>query len=94
MNINENGRTYILSQESIEKIKNLINLIIFASEKAENIFKLNELEKNEIEIISNLLEILSDFNNCMLNLKPIQNFFILSYIISKTLYRNIKQNLK
>ena len=80
MNINENGRTYILNQESIEKIKNLINLIIFASEKAENIFKLNELEKNEIEIISNLLEILSDFNNCMLNLKPIQNFFILSYI--------------
>ena len=49
MNINENGRTYILNQESIEKIKNLINLIIFASEKAENIFKLNELEKNEIE---------------------------------------------
>ena len=80
MNINENGGTYILNQESIEKIKNLINLIIFASEKAENIFKLNELEKNEIEIISNLLEILSDFNNCMLNLKPIQNFFILSYI--------------
>ena len=82
MNINENKGTNTLKEEINEKIKikNLINLIITANENAEIIYKLIELEKNEIELISNLLEILSDFNNCLLNLTPTQNLYILIYI--------------
>ncbi len=82
MNINENKGTNTLKEEINEKIKikNLINLIITANENAEIIYKLMELEKNEIELISNLLEILSDFNNCLLNLTPTQNLYILIYI--------------
>ena len=82
MNINENKGTNTLKEETDQKIKikNLINLIITANENAEIIYKLIELEKNEIELISNLLEILSDFNNCLLNLTPTQNLYILIYI--------------
>ena len=82
MNINENKGTNTLKEETDQKIKikNLINLIITANENAEIIYKLMELEKNEIELISNLLEILSDFNNCLLNLTPTQNLYILIYI--------------
>ena len=82
MNINENIKSDNLKEETIEKIKikNLINLIISANENRELIYKLIELEKNEIELISNLLEILSDFNDCLLNLTPTQNLYILIYI--------------
>ena len=80
MNINENTETYALKQETIEKIKYLINTIISAKENPENYVKLLEQEKNEIELISNLLEILSDFNNCILNMTSIQNLYILIYI--------------
>ena len=80
MNINENTKTYVLKKENIEKVKNLINLIISAKENPEIIYNLIEQEKNEIELMSNLLEILSDFNNCLLNLTPIQNLYILIYI--------------
>ena len=80
MNINENSHTYILKKETIEKIKNLINLILLANENTENIYKLIEQEKNEIELISNLLAILGDFNNCILNMTPMQNLYILIYI--------------
>ena len=80
MNINENTEIYALKQETIEKIKYLINTIISAKENPENYVKLLEQEKNEIELISNLLEILSDFNNCILNMTSIQNLYILIYI--------------
>ena len=82
MNINENIKSDNLKEETIEKIKikNLINIIISANENRELIYKLIELEKNEIELISNLLEILSDFNDCLLNLTPTQNLYILIYI--------------
>ena len=80
MNINENTKSYVLKKENIEKVKNLINLIISAKENPEIIYNLIEQEKNEIELMSNLLEILSDFNNCLLNLTPMQNLYILIYI--------------
>ena len=80
MNINENERTYILKEENILKIKNLINLILSAKEKTEYLYKLTEQEKNEIELVSILLEILSDFNNYIINLTPEQNLYILIYI--------------
>ena len=80
MNINENTKSYVLKKENIEKVKNLINLIISAKENPEIIYNLIEQEKNEIELMSNLLEILSDFNDCLLNLTPTQNLYILIYI--------------
>ena len=80
MNIHERIKTYKLSEETKEKTKNLIKLIIAAEENKEIIYKLIEQEKNEIELVSNLLEILSDFNNCLLNLTPMQNLYILIYI--------------
>ena len=80
MNINGNKKSYVLKKENIEKVKNLINLIISAKENPEIIYNLIEQEKNEIELMSNLLEILSDFNNCLLNLTPMQNLYILIYI--------------
>ena len=80
MNINVNEKTYVLNEETILKIKNLMNLIIAANNKPELIEKLIDLEKDEINLISNLLEILSDFDNCILNLTPIQNLYILIYI--------------
>ena len=80
MNINVNEKTYTLNEETITKIKNLINLILKANENQEFINKLLDAEKDEIDLISNLLEILSDFDNCILNLTPIQNFYILVYM--------------
>ena len=80
MNIKENESTYILKEENILKIKNLINLILSAKENTEYMYKLAEQEKNEIELISILLEILSDFNNYIINLTPEQNLYILIYI--------------
>ena len=50
MNINENTKTYVLKKENIEKVKNLINLIISAKENPEIIYNLIEQEKNEIEL--------------------------------------------
>ena len=80
MNINENLNTHKLKKETTEKTKNLINLIISSKENNEFIPKLIEQEKNEIELVSNLLEILNNFNNCLMNLTPIQNYYILAYI--------------
>lgn len=73
MNINENINI-------IEKTRNLIKLILSSSENSNNLFELLEQENNPIELISYFLEILSDFNNCILNLTPIQNLYILTYI--------------
>ena len=80
MNINVNEKTYTLNEETVTKIKNLLNLILKANENSEYIRDLTELEKNEIDLISNLLEILSDFDNCILNLTPLQNLYILIYM--------------
>ena len=80
MNINVNEKTYTLNEETLTKIKNLLNLILKANENSEYIRDLTELEKNEIDLISNLLEILSDFDNCILNLTPLQNLYILIYM--------------
>ena len=67
-------------------IESLINLIITTSENAnspnhqESLYKLLQQEENEIKLTSNLLTILSNFNQCINRLTSLQNLNLLIYI--------------
>ena len=81
-------------------IEYLINLILITSGNAEssnhqeNLYKLLKEEDNEIKLTSNLLEILSNFNQCINKLSSLQNLQILIYIKNILMRFKAKPKLK
>ena len=81
-------------------IESLINLIITTSENAnspnhqESLYKLLQQEENEIKLTSNLLTILSNFNQCINRLTSLQNLNLLIYIKNILLRFKAKPKLK
>ena len=68
------------------EIERLINLIITTSENAntqnhqKDLYNLIKEESNEIKLTSNLLTILSNFNQCINKLSSLQNLYLVIYI--------------
>ena len=86
-----------VNNSSIERI---VNLILVANENAntqnhqESLYKLIQEEKNEIQLTSNLLEILQNFNQFINKLTSTQNLIILIYIKNILLKFKSKPKLK
>ena len=97
---NQNCFSNTIIYKNINDIEQLINLILFTSENAassnhhESLFKLLQEEKNEIQLTTNLLEILSNFNQCINKLSSLQNLHLLIYIKNILLKFKAKPKLK
>ena len=82
-NNSDSSKNQIVNNNDIE---NLINLILTTSENANSpdhkkfLFNLIKEEENEIKLISNLLIILSNFNQCINKLTLLQNLYLVIYI--------------
>ena len=81
--ISDSSKNQIVNNNDIE---NLINLILTTSENANSpnhkkfLFNLIKEEENEIKLITNLLIILSNFNQCINKLSSLQNLYLVIYI--------------
>ena len=81
-------------------IETLIDLIVTTSENAntpnhqESLYKLLQQEENEIKLTSNLLTILSNFNQCINRLSSLRNLNLLIYIKNILLRFKAKPKLK
>ena len=82
------------NQNTNNDIEQLINIVLTASENAntsnhqDSLYKLLQAENNEIQLTSNILEILSNYNQYIYKLTSIQNLQLLIYI------KNILQRFK
>ena len=98
--MNDKNQNSLNNQNISNDIEKLIDLIITTSENAnspnhqENLHKLLKEEENEIKLTSNILTILSNFNQCINKFTPIQNCYLLGYIKNILLRYKAKPKLK
>ena len=73
------------NQNTNNDIEQLINIVLTASENAntsnhqDSLYKLLQAENNEIQLTSNILEILSNYNQYIYKLTSIQNLQLFIY---------------
>lgn len=83
---NQNSITDINISNNNNEIQQLINLILTSSENAgkpehqDSLYKLYQEERDEVKITSNLLEILSEFDQCINKLSQTQNLQLLIFV--------------
>jgi len=82
----QNSITDINIINNNNEIQQLINLIITSSENAgkpehqDSLYKLYQIERYEVKLTSNVLEILSEFGQCINKLSQTQNLQLLIFI--------------